>query len=132
MSSQISRRVLARTVASKLIAEPARRDHWVRALAAYLVDSNRAAEAELVMNDIAHELLEQNGTLLVDVTSARPLTDVVRKELTAYMQEATGAREVQFAEHVEPQLIGGFIARTPGQQLDTSVHSQLRQLTNIA
>lgn len=132
MNGKISRRVLARTVASKIIAEPQRRDHWIRALAAYLVQANMIGQSDLMLNDIAHELLEQNGTLLVDVATARPLSDDIRTQLAAYLREATGARSVAFNESVRPELIGGFIARTPDQELDASIHSQLQQLTNIA
>lgn len=132
MNPKTSRRQLARTVAAKLLAEPERREHWVRALAAYLVETDRTEEADQVINAIAHELLEQDGLLAVEVTSARPLTDDIRKELASYLKSATGARDVQMAEHVDPELVGGLIARTPNQELDTSVRSQLRRLASIS
>jgi F-type H+-transporting ATPase subunit delta len=132
VSHKISRRVLARTIASKLIAEPQRRDHWVKALAAYIVQYNQIGQTEMILRDIAHELLVQNGTLLVDVASARPLSDDIRTQLAAYLRQTTGARLVDMHEHVEPALIGGFIARTPDYEIDASVQGQLRQLSNIA
>jgi F-type H+-transporting ATPase subunit delta len=132
MNPKISRRLLARTLATNMLAEPERREHWVRALAAYLVETNRTDEADQVVNAIAHELLEQDGLLAVEVTSARPLTDDIRKELVGYLKNATGAATVQFSEQVDPELVGGFIARTPDQELDTSVRSQLRRLASIS
>lgn len=132
MNPKISRRSLARTLAAKLLAEPERREHWLRALAAYLVETDRTSEASQIMNAVAHELLAQDGLLAVDVTSAHPLTDDVRRELTDYLQAHTGARAVQFSEQVDPDLVGGFIARTPDQELDTSVRSQLRRLSSIS
>ncbi len=59
--TKFSRRVIARIIAGKLIAEPTRQDHWVRALAAYLVDQKRISEASLIVNDIEHELLLRKG-----------------------------------------------------------------------
>ena len=131
MNSKASRRVIARTVAAKLLAEPKAHKHWIAALAAYLIDTKRASEVDLVVNDIAHELFEQEGKLLVDVTSARPLTDQVRSELTRVLKDATAAKEVDLTENVDPSLLGGLIARTPDAQLDASVRTTLKQLAAI-
>lgn len=131
MNAKTSRRVVARTIASKLLEDPAQRKHWVTVLAAFLVDTNRVDELDLIVNDIAHELYEQKGELLVDVTSARPLTDQVRAELTALLKEVTSAKHVDLAERTDPALLGGLIARTPDAQLDVSVRTKLKQLATI-
>ncbi len=131
MSTKASRRVIARAIASKLIAEPKQRKHWVEVLAAYLIESNRVDEIDLVVNDIAHELFEQKGELLVDVVRARPLTDQVRAELKHVLKQATNAHEVDLAERIDPALLGGLIARTPDAQLDASVRTKLKQLATI-
>lgn len=131
MNRKVSRRVLARVVATKLLSEPARRNHWLQALAAFLLEHKMVDDADLVLNDIAHEIFAQSGELLVDVTSARPLTDAVRKELAHYLKQATDARQVVLTEHTDKSLIGGFTARTPDQELDTSIRTQLQQLATI-
>lgn len=131
MNSKASRRVIARTVAAKLLAEPKERRHWIQALAAYLIETNRADEVDLVVNDIARELFDQDGQLIVDVVSARPLNDQVRAELKQTLKAATAAREVDLSEHVDPALIGGLVARTPDAQLDASVRTKLKQLATI-
>jgi F0F1-type ATP synthase delta subunit len=129
--SKVSRRVLARTIAAKLVAEPARQDYWVKVLAAYLVDHNRTNEADLLSNDIAHELFEQSGELLVHIDSARPLGDSVRTALKDLLAGQTGAKRVALVEQADPALVGGLIARTPSAQLDVSVRDQLKQLATI-
>jgi F-type H+-transporting ATPase subunit delta len=131
VNSKASRRVIARTVAAKLLSEPNQRKHWVQALAAYLIETRRADEIDLIVNDIARELFEQRGELVVDVTSARPLTDPVRKELKSLLKEVTDAKEVLLSESVDSSLIGGLIARTPDAQLDASVRTKLKQLATI-
>jgi len=131
VNSKASRRVIARTVAAKLLAEPKARKHWITALAAYLVENNRTDEVDLVVNDIAHELFEQKGQLLVDVTSARPLSEQVKSELTRVLKDATAAKEVSLTESIDPSLLGGLIARTPDAQLDASVRTKLRMLAAI-
>lgn len=131
MSSKSSRRVIARTITAKLLAEPAQRKHWITVLAAYLVETGRGSEVNLVVTDIARELFLQKSELVVDVTSARPLTDDIRQELASALKRATNAQDVQLAEAVDPSLLGGLIARTPDAQLDTSLRSQLKQLATI-
>jgi F-type H+-transporting ATPase subunit delta len=131
VSAKASRRVIARAITTKLVLEPKQRQHWVEVLAAYLIENNRVDEADLLVNDIAHELFEQKGELLVDVTSARPLTDQVRAELKHVLKQATNAHEVDLAERIDPSLLGGLIARTPDAQLDASVRTKLKQLATI-
>lgn len=128
---RISRRVIARTIAEKLVQEPARQDHWVRALAAYLVEANRTNDAELIVNDIEHELYVQDGRLLVKVTSARSLTSEVRKTLTALLTDHTKAKQVLVTEAVDPALIGGLVATTADAELDASVRTKLNKLATI-
>ena len=131
MNGKVSRRVLARTLAAKLFEQPSERAHWIKALAAFLVDTNRVGELDLIVNDIAHELYVQRGELLVNVTSARPLSDQVREELRHILKSATSAREVDLTESIDPSLLGGLIARTPDAQLDASVRTKLKVLATI-
>lgn len=131
MNSKTSRRVVARTIASKLIEAPKERKRLISMLAAYLIENNRVDELEQVVNDIAHELFEQKGELLVDVTSARPLSDQVRAELKTLLGAATGANHVDLTEQLDPDLLGGLVARTPDAQLDVSVRTKLKQLATI-
>jgi len=88
-------------------------------------------DVDLFLNDLAHELHDQSGHLFVDVTSARKLTDTVRTELTRTLKSATGAQHIEFAEHVDPSLLGGLVARTPDAQLDASVRTKLKQLASL-
>jgi len=131
MNRKASRRVIARTVAAKILAEPAKQSYWLQVLAAYLLEQKMADDAELIINDIAHELFEQSGHLLVNVTSARALSNDVRDELQRTLREATGAKHVEFVERTDPALLGGLIARTPDAVLDVSVRTRLQQLATI-
>ena len=130
-SAAFSRRVIARVVAEKLIAEPSRQKHWIKALAAYLVEQKRVNEADLIMNDISHELFEQDGQLLVEVTSARPLEKSVRTSLANLLHEQTGAKQVALTEKTDASLLGGLIARTSDAELDASVRTKLNRLATI-
>jgi len=131
MQNKTSRRILARTVAAKLLAEPAKRKVWVEALAAYLVQYGMEKQADQVINDIARELYIQGGHLSVSVTSARKLSDSAREELKHTLQAATSAKSVELIEQVDPGLLGGLVARTPDAVLDVSVRSKLKQLASL-
>lgn len=130
-AARASRRVLARTIAAKLIAEPARADHWIRALAAYLVENKRENEANLIVTDIERELFEQDGQLVASVTSARPLNGDIRKSLTKLLTDRLHAKKVFLTESTDAALIGGLIARTPDAELDASVRTKLNRLATI-
>ena len=132
MNGKTSRRVLARTIAAKLLGEPDRRRHWLRVTAAYLMAHNMDGDVDLVLNDIARELYRQSGHLIVDVTSARKLSDHTREELTRMLKEATNASHVEIAEKINPELLGGLIARTPDAILDASVRTKLKQLASLS
>jgi ATP synthase F1 delta subunit len=131
MQHKVSRRVLARTIAAKLLTEPERRTHWLTVTAAYLIENNMAEDIDLMVNDIAHELYDQSGHLLVDVTSARKLSDAVRSELKQTLQASTNAKKVELVEHVDPDLLGGIVARTPSAIMDASVRTTLKQLASL-
>jgi F-type H+-transporting ATPase subunit delta len=131
VNNKVSRRVIARTVAAKLLHEPSRQNHWLKATAAYLMDQKMVDDLDLFINDLAHELYEQSGHLLVDVTSARKLTDTVRATLEHTLKSVTNAKRVELSEHIDPSLLGGVIARTPDAELDASVRTQLKQLASL-
>jgi ATP synthase F1 delta subunit len=130
--AKASRRALARVVAGRLSAEGADGPIVMREVAAYLIDNNMLADAEAFINDLAEELYAQTGRLVVEVTSARPLSDEARTNLVKYLQDETSAGSVELHETVDESLIGGLIAKTPSDELDISVRNALRQLTALA
>jgi ATP synthase F1 delta subunit len=131
MQGKTSRRILTRTIAAKLLAEPSKQKQWMKALAAYLVQYGMEKQTDLVLNDIARELYVQGGHLSVNVTSARKLSDSTREELKRMLQTATSAKSVELAENTNPDLLGGLIARTPDAVLDASVRTKLKQLASL-
>lgn len=131
MNGNFSRRVIARTIAAKILAEPDRSAHWLKVLAAYLLEHKQADLAELISNDIAREIFAQSGELLVQVTSARKLSSDVLANLKKELAKGVGAKDVVVNEQVDPALIGGLIAQTPDAILDASVRNRLKQLAAI-
>lgn len=131
MSPKISRRKLAKTIAAKLVAEPSCSRHWVKVLAAYILENKLVGSVDLIVNDVLREISVLNGEILVGVTTARPLSSAMRAELTAMLGKALEAKHVVLTENVDPHLLGGFIARTNSATLDASVRNRLNQVASL-
>ena len=63
----------------------------------------------------------------VEVTSAMELSPATRKKIAARVAEATG-REVELAERVDPDIVGGLVLRVGDVIVDGSVQARIRQL----
>ena len=96
-----------------------------------MVEHNSIDDLDLMVNDIVREVFEQSGELLVAVTTARPLTESLRAEIVKSMKDALDAKKVVVSETVDPEIKGGFIARTSDVVIDSSIRSQLKQLASI-
>lgn len=127
-----SRRALAKIVADRLTQDGADGAAVMREVAAFLIENNMVDDADVLINDIAEELYASTGRLVVEVTSARALTDEARQRLVGYLQDTTQAKAVELHESVDESLIGGLVAKTPTSELDVSVRNTLRQLTGIS
>lgn len=71
--------------------------------------------------------LAELGIVVADVTTAQPLDKageaLVRQRLTDLI-----GKQVEIRTHVDPEIIGGIVAKVGDQLLDGSVASQLRRL----
>lgn len=124
---KVSRRKLAIATVEQLRTNPDRRK-VVESLAAYLIANKMTHQLELLLGDIARLLAEKEGHVLADVTSAFALNTETRSQIEAYLRKATGAKQIELNESVDPDLLGGFTLRTPDRELDASVRHKLNQL----
>lgn len=132
MAQKFSRRAVAHVVAEKLLDPKVNRSEVMQSLAAFLVENKLTAEAGMIMNDVADALYELHGSVSVEVSSARPLSAAALNQLQKYLVSMTSAKDISVHQTVNPDLLGGIVARTPNAELDVSVRSKLRQLTAIA
>ncbi len=121
---RLSRRKIAAYFADELMDG---RD-VTKPLAAYLVETKRTREYELVIRDI-EAALAKRGTLVVDIASSRDLAAETKKTITDYLKQTSGAASVEMRSHVDPSLLGGVRIETPGKRLDTTLRHRLNQLT---
>ena len=67
------------------------------------------------------------GQQIAQVTSAHPLNDTQRTQLSARLTEA-GFSGVKLAEQVDPSILGGLILRIGSRLYDNSIKSKLQRL----
>lgn len=123
-TTRLSRRKLAAYLADELVAGRA----IAKPLAAYLIETKRVREADLVVRDIESALADR-GVLLADVSTARELATDTQAAITDYLKQSTGATTVHVRSHVDPHLLGGIRIDTPGTRQDTTLRHRLNQLT---
>lgn len=128
---KVSRRRLASTVVDLLRARPKDRQHIMQTVAAYLIAHKQQKHVDLLLLDIASELQRVDAHLYAEVTSAFPLDDTARRELSAYLCSTTGAQTIEFDEQVDADLVAGTVVRTPDQELDTSARTKLNRLKSL-
>ena len=73
-------------------------------------------------------LRKLNQTVLAEVTSAVELSADQENSIRQRVIEITGARQVELANRLEPELIGGVIIKVGSQIIDASLRGQLRRI----
>jgi len=122
--SRLSRRKIAAVYADELLAG---KKNIAKKLAAFLIETRRERELDLIVRDIEASLAER-GTLLADITSSRKLSREAMKEIQTYLKKTTDATTLHLRETVDPSLLGGVRIGVPGKELDATLRHRLNQL----
>ena len=122
MHGKISRRKLAQYVVEQTERKVSLAA-VLKELAAYLVDTKRIREVELVSRAIEDTYAER-GIVLARVTTATELTAALRSDI----EQMIGARQVTIESIVDPGVIGGVRIETPGVVLDATLQRKLLAL----
>lgn len=93
-----------------------------------LIDKRRAAALPVILDSFESLLDERLGFSRAEITSAAELTEAQRASLTARLTQLTG-RQVRLKFSIDPQLIGGVVARVGSTVYDGSVKGQLEALS---
>lgn len=124
MSGRVSRRKLAGYVASELRAGNGK--GVMQQAAAYLIETGQTHSVDSLVRDI-EEILAENGTVVADLTSARPLN----KEDKAAIAALLGAKELHARETVDPSVLGGVRVEMSGKRLDGTLKHKIDLLKEI-
>jgi F-type H+-transporting ATPase subunit delta len=102
----------------------------IRAAAEILVDENRLQLLPELANALQALVDQEAGRVAARVTSARPLDKAAQEEIRAALSRRVNADvAVEFA--VDPELVGGIVARIGDLLLDGSIRTQLEQLGEL-
>lgn len=99
----------------------------VRNFFAVLIDHRRIAQLDDIVSEFQHEINERLGFAEAEVSTARALTDVEKRELENQISQLTGKR-VQAKYVVDLKLLGGAVVQLGSTIYDGSVHGQLRRI----
>ncbi len=105
----------------------------VRNFVAILVERDRLAQAPEIAEAFRERVNQERGVLTADVTTAIPLD----AELERTIQERLGAhlghdpRRLVLRSQVDPQIIGGVVARVGDTLIDDSVRGRLERLRRV-
>jgi len=121
--TNLSRRKIAEYVASQ-VSDGVLPTDVLQEVAAYLVESGRVRESELLVRAVEDEL-EAKGVVIANVTSAHQLTNDDKQAIKQMLQGET----VYFRESVDQKVIGGVRIQTPGATLDATISNKLQALS---
>ncbi len=85
-----------------------------------------------MLPDIADEYRrlvdEYNGIERAEVTTAIPMDDVTRLNLSEKLSDITGKKVIIESENVNPDIIAGIIVKVAGKLIDGSTRGRLKEL----
>lgn len=126
MAVKISRRKIAQYVTSQLIAGRPKQV-VMNEVAAYLIESRRLAELDLVIRDI-HYYLAEAGYIAAELTSAYDLSDESLRAVKQYIKDQTKAKQVSLRATINASVIGGIKVDIPGRESNQTIAHQLTVL----
>jgi ATP synthase F1 delta subunit len=129
--SRQSNKTVARAVVAELQAGRSMK-RVSRSLASYLIEERRMNDVGAIIRDVEKQLLVQDETLYVHVTTAHGLSASTQKEITTMFAQKSDAKSVHIEETINPDVIGGVRCETAEHRLDLTVRRQLQRLKGSA
>lgn len=82
----------------------------------------------LIVNELQRLEDEQQDRFRVEVVTARPLEQTVRRDMRHYLKQHFSKREVEIEETIDPDLIGGLKIKVGDRVVDHTIQGKLEQL----
>lgn len=92
-----------------------------------LVEANRLENLNEIISEYEDVLESRTGEISVEIMTARKLSDATMAEIKNSVEEIW-KRKIKVKHSVHPEILGGFIAKTPGKILDASARHQFEAL----
>jgi F-type H+-transporting ATPase subunit delta len=117
-----SRKALIEAIAARLDVSV-----QVKNLMVLLAESRKLEYLPELAQAYRERLLQHQNIIRAEVTSAAPLSPEKTKALAESLSKVTG-KKVELSVSVDPELLGGVVARIGSTVYDGSVKTQLEQL----
>ena len=124
---KVSRRQLAVYAADALLAG---KNEVVEQLAAYLVETGRTNEVELLVRDI-EKALSLRGAVVAHLASAYSLGEDQKTNIEALLSKRYGAKSIAMSTAEDDSLLGGVVLQVAGEELDSSLRRNINRLKAI-
>jgi len=111
----------------KALAGPAQQSAVLINFYNFLIDQRRLVDFQAICDEFDRLADEDAGLTTAEVVSASPMDERRRDRLRRALSERTG-REVRLEVTVDPELIGGAVAKVGDLVFDGSLRTQLSQL----
>lgn len=103
-------------------------DQTVRNLWSLLVSNGDVEQSNAIARAFLDLADEHEGIGRAEVATAVPLDDDQRSKLQARLQELADLQRIELSERVDPDLLGGLVARIGDRLIDGSARSRLRSM----
>lgn len=126
MADHLSRRKIAGYVAAEAVKGTSMKK-LLREVAAYLIETGRTRDYELMVRDI-EDALGREGIVIADISTAASEQAVSE---SAFKHLVPHAKQLIIRNHIDKSLLGGVLVELPGKQLDASIRSRLTKLRSL-
>ncbi|MBE0479413.1 MAG: ATP synthase F1 subunit delta [Dehalococcoidia bacterium] len=94
----------------------------------YLVSRQRLALLDHIADQYDRMADAHQGLEKAEVTTAVPLDKNDTARLTSYLASVTGGKRITLQARVDPEILGGFVARIGDRLIDASTRAKLEAL----
>ncbi|MFM9889208.1 MAG: ATP synthase F1 subunit delta [Rickettsiales bacterium] len=128
LRAALSNPLIDRATKEKLLdALIAKADSITRRTVAVVASGGRADLLPAIASALRAMLVAHRGELVADITSARPLSAAMQKQLSESLTRATG-KKLQMQLHEDARLIGGVVIQLGSLRLDASLSGALNAM----
>jgi len=97
----------------------------IRDFVLFLAKKNDLSKIKDIISELDVLYKTETGELKVELISARELLPETLKELKNYLEKISGANKILLTEKIDPEIIGGFVARYEDRVIDGSLKHNL-------
>ncbi|MGE5520805.1 MAG: ATP synthase F1 subunit delta [Candidatus Dadabacteria bacterium] len=100
-----------------------------RAFVDLLTAKNREMILPEVITSFITQYKKEKDINTVKLTTATPVSDAVKKQIIDQVKKTSNLQNIELEEHVDPNIIGGFVLQAGDKLVDASVAYDLKNIS---